>query len=61
VSINNNTLQRRMFMNYLSSEYFKYVRRDLRGVIGVVSLIFRICHKTWFRKYKSTGAKLHWI
>jgi len=46
MSINNNTLQRRMFMNYLSSEHLKYVRSDVRGGIGVVFLIFRICHKT---------------
>jgi len=50
MSIINNTLQRPMFMYYLSSEYFKYVRRDLRGGIGFVFLIFHICHKTWFRK-----------
>jgi len=60
-SINNNTPQRRLLMNYLSSAYFKYVRREPRGGIGIVFLIFRICHKTWFRKYKGRGAKLYWI
>lgn len=48
MSINNNTLQRRMLMNCLSSAYFKYVRREPRSGIGVVFLIFRkqVCHKT---------------
>jgi len=46
MSINNNTLQRRMLMNYLSSEYFKYVRRELRDGIDVVFLIFRTSQKT---------------
>jgi hypothetical protein len=38
--INNNAFQRRMFMNYLSAENFKYVRRDLRGGIGVLYSVY---------------------
>jgi hypothetical protein len=47
MSINNNTLQRRVLM--------KYVRREPRGGIGVVFLIFRVSQNVIQKIYGYRG------